>query len=245
MQMDSLDNTSSVSLYFQLEKIFINKIRTKEWKQEDKIPAELVLCKRYNVSRITVRQALIDLVNEGYLIRKQGKGTFVSIPQIEQDLEKFYSFSEEFKKMGFVPHSDLLEFSLQIATPHICKELNISEKNNEVYYFKRLRYATDVLIAIESTYIPADLFFDLKEVDIKQKHLYDIMRDTYGIIPITAEESIGATLIGEKESIYFSLKKGSPAISAKRLTYSNDRCIEYTYGVIRGDKYKFKVKLKL
>lgn len=242
--MDFLDSTSTVSLYLQLKEIFINKIRNKEWKLEDRIPAELDLCKHYLVSRITVRQALSELVNEGYLIRKQGKGTFVSIPKIEQSLTSFYSLSEEFEKMGFVPHSDLLEFSLQIPGPEICKELNLSEENNKAYYFKRLRYADDVLIAIESTYIPADLFFGLKEEEIKQKHLYDVMRDTYGIIPTSAEESIGATLIGEKESIYFRLKKGCPAISLERLTYSNNRCIEYTYGVIRGDKYKFRVNLK-
>lgn len=242
--MDSLDSTSSVSLYFQLKEIFINKIRNKEWNHEDKIPAEMDLCKQYCVSRITIRKALSELVNEGYLIRKRGKGTFVSLPKIEQNLSSFYSLSEEFKKMGFFPHSDLLEFSLQIPSPEICKALSLSE-DNMAYYFKRLRYADDVLIAIEFTYIPADIFLGIKEEDIKEKHLYDVMRDCYGVIPIFAEESIGATLIGEKESIYFRLKKGCPAISINRLTYSNDRCIEYTNGVIRGDKYKFKVKLYL
>lgn len=242
--MNSLDSTSSVSLYLQLKKIFINKIISKEWKFEDKIPPELDLCEQYNVSRITVRQALSELVNEGYLTRKQGKGTFVSIPKIEQNLTSFYSISEEFKKMGFVPHSDLLEFSLQIPVQEICEKLNLSEENNKAYYFKRLRYADDLVVAVESTYIPADLFCGLKEEDIKQKHLYDVMRDNYGIIPNSAEESIGATLIGEKESIYFRLKKGFPALSLERLTYNNNRCIEFTYGVIRGDKYKFRVNLK-
>lgn len=241
--MGTLDDKSPLSLYFQLKEILIEMIHKKELKFGEKIPTELELCAQFGVSRITVRQALAELEKEGYLIRKQGKGTFVSFPEIEQNLTSFYSFSEEFKKMGFQPSVEVLEFNLIIATPKISEILKLDESKLKVYYFKRLRYADKILIAIESTYIPQHLFPNLQESHIKEKPLYNVMREDYGIVPNSAEESIGATMISEKESFYFGFKKGTPAMSIERLTYRNSECVEYTYGIIRGDKFKFKVKL--
>src|SRR5450756_1435327 len=97
----------------------------KEWNPGDKIPNELALCHEYSVSRITVRQALTDLEREGYIIRKQGKGTFVSFPRIEQNLTSFYSFSDEFKKRGFRPSNKILEFHLTIPVSEIAVKLGI------------------------------------------------------------------------------------------------------------------------
>lgn len=241
--MESLDSTLPVALYYQLKEMLTNKILSKEWKVGEKIPTEFELCEQYKVSRITVRQALRDLEKEGYLVRKQGRGTFVSVPKIEQNLMSFYSFSREFKKRGFEPHSEVLEFHLQIPKPEIVNNLKLSNEQNQVYYIKRLRYADNMLLAIETTYLPADLFPGLDEKTLNEKALYEIMRDNYGVVPTSAEESFGATLIGGKESVYFGMKKGNPAISLERWAYSEERHIEYTTSIVRGDKFTFFVKL--
>ena len=155
----------------------------------------------------------------------------------------FYSFTEEFKKRGLTPRAEVLEFFLQIPNRKIRKNLRLVDEHQQVYYIKRLRYADDELVAIESTYLPAQLFPELKEEDLNSMALYDIMRDNYGIMPRSAEESFGATLIGDKDSVYFSIEKGAPALDIERFTYANDTCIEYTAGIIRGDKFRFHVKL--
>ena len=243
--MDQLLNEKSpVALYHQLKNILLQKIADKEWAKGQKIPSEFELCEQYGVSRITVRQALAELEKEGYLVRKQGKGTYVTIPAIEQNLMSFYSFTEEFRKKGFEPRSELLEFNLQVCSSEIRLQLNLDQSEPRAYYIKRLRYADNLLIAIESTYLPADLFPDLKEEDLKKTPLYDLMRNTYGIIPNTAEESFGAALIGEKEAFYFGVGKGSPALDIERKTYSNQRCIEYTKGTICGDRFRYSIKLE-
>src|SRR5665647_3212360 len=99
--MGPLNVKLPTTLYFQLKEQLMSRIAMKEWNPGDKIPNEHALCHEYGVSRITVRQALTDLEREGYIIRKQGKGTFVTFPRIEQNLTSFYSFSDEFKKRGF------------------------------------------------------------------------------------------------------------------------------------------------
>jgi len=238
-----LNSSLESSLYNQLKDILLNKILSGEWSNGEKIPNEYELCKMYNVSRITVRQALAELTKKGYLVRKQGSGTYVSIPKIEQNLTSFYSFTEEFKKKGFSPSSKVLEFHLQISRKEIAHKLGLSEGNREVYYIKRLRFADNIPVALESTYIPAALFRDLKEEDLEAKALYDIMRDQYGVVPSTAEESISAVNLGEKEAIYLGVNKGVAALQVERFTYSLETCIEYTIGFIRSEIFRFHVNL--
>jgi GntR family transcriptional regulator len=239
---ECLDDKLPVALYYQLKNIFLKKIQDGKWGAGEMIPTENELCKEYNVSRITVRQALSELEKQGYLLRKRGKGTYVMIPRIEQSLMSFYSFSEEFRKRGFKPGNKLLEYDLQIPSADIAERLK-SENNKKVYYVKRLRYADDIPIAIESTYLPAHLFQGLNKHSIENKPLYDIFRDEYGIVPDFAEESFGADLISEKEAGILELKPGKPVLDIERTAFSGDKPIEYTTGVIRGDMFRFNAKM--
>jgi len=241
--MITLNDKSHVSMYYQLKQIFLDKILKHEWKAQEKIPNEFELCKLFNVSRITVRQALAELEKEGYLVRKQGKGTFVSFPKIEQNLASFYSFTEEFRKKGFTPGSKVLEFRVEDSGETIADKLGLEKPGEKVYYIKRLRCADHILIAIESTYLPVYIFPELTHGHVSEKPLYDIIREDYRVVPDTAEESFGAVLLGDEDARHFGLKKGAAALDIERFTRSGGRCIEYTRGVIRGDIFRFHVKL--
>ena len=240
---DKQNNIVSQSLYNQVKDSVLGKILNKEWAAGDRIPSEYELCRQHDVSRITVRQALAELVRAGYLLRKQGSGTYVAFPKIEQSLSSFYSFSEEFKRKGFKPYSKILEFHLQIPHDEIVHKLGMEEEHREAYYIKRLRYADDLAVALEFTYLPLKLFPGLTEDNIKAKPLYDIMRDDYGIISMNAEESIGAVNLVEKEAFYLGVKEHSAALQVERFAYSSGNCIEYTYGFVRADILRFHVKL--
>ena len=98
--MELIRQNSPVALYYQLKSILAQKIMNNEWQVGDRLPSEFELCKEYGVSRITVRQALAELEKDGLIKRRQGVGTFVTVPKIEQQLTSFYSFSEEFRKRG-------------------------------------------------------------------------------------------------------------------------------------------------
>lgn len=238
-----IDSTQTLSLYNQLKDILLNKILSGEWRSGEKIPNEYQLCEIYSVSRITVRQALAELTKRGYLQRRQGSGTYVAIPKIEHNLTSFYSFSEEFKKRGLSPSSHVLEFHLQITQKDIAQKLRLQDKNREVYYIKRLRCADNIPVAIEVTYLPASLFDGLKEEDLEKCALYDVMREQFGVVPSTAEESIDAVNLGDKEAIYLGVKKDIAVLRIERFTYSAETCIEYTMGFVRSDIFRFHVKL--
>ena len=95
-----MNTNSPVTLQYQLRKELYEKIRNKEWMPGQMIPSERELCDEYCVSRITVREALKELVQSGYLVRKQGKGTFVAVPTVEHTMTSTFSLSQALEESG-------------------------------------------------------------------------------------------------------------------------------------------------
>lgn len=241
--MGYLDEKSPVALYYQLKSVLAQRILDKEWQDGDRLPTEFELCQQYGVSRITVRQALAELERDGLVIRRQGVGTFVTLPHIEQNLTSFYSFSEEFRKRGMTPRNEVVGFSFGAPDSKVKKALKLHD-GQDVYCVKRLRFADETLMAIENTYLPAHLFPNLTQADLDNGALYDVMRNNYNIVPHSAQESFGATAITPEEAELFNLPPNHPALDLERFTYSGSTCIEYTRSIVRGDKFRFHVKLK-
>ncbi len=237
-----LQSNSPVALYYQLKEILGQKILNNEWDLGDRLPTEFELCEQYGVSRITVRQALAELERQGLIVRKQGLGTFVAIPKIEQNLTSFYSFSEEFRKRGFKPKNKVVDFQVQRPTEQIKSVFGLTS-GQEVYHFTRLRMASDIPVAIESSWLPTSVFPELTKGELEQCSLYEIMKTRFGVIADSASESFGASALGKKEALVFGLTEGSPALDLERLAYRGAQCVEYTRGIIRGDKFRFQVKL--
>ena len=169
-----LNEKAPVALYYQLKQILMRKIKSNEWPVNSKIPTERELCELYKVSRITVRQALNELENEGYIYRKQGKGTFVTVPKIEQRLSSFYSFSEEIRKMGYLPGTQVIGLDLIKADNRLAKFLNVADKA-AVYRIRRLRLANGEPFAYENSFIPYELCPGLTGEEVSRNGLYNSM----------------------------------------------------------------------
>lgn len=238
-----MDEKSPISLYYQLKDIIISKIKTDEWPIDMKIPTERELCNMFNISRITVRQALKELQDEGCIRRKQGKGTYVAAPKYEQHLNSFYSFSEEIRKLGAVPSTNIIYFQILESNESISQILNIDE-GSSVFSIRRLRLANKEPFAVETSYIPYDLAKQLTKDSVEKYGLYNSLKDICGIVPDEAEETFGALLTDYESSLYLKVKNHSAALSLERVTKARGSIIEYCISIIRGDMYKYKVVLK-
>lgn len=238
--MIKLDHENATPLYKQLKEIIKQKIIDGEFHPNQKIPSELQLSKIYNVSRITVRNAITELVDEDLLIKKQGKGTFVSAPKIEDNVLEDISFSLTCKINKVKPGSKIIKNVIKDANERDIAELNLHE-NDKVVYIKRIRYADDEPVILEHNFFPSKYAFLLNE-DLENQSLYEILNEKYGIARAKSKRTIEIITASEEEASLLAISKGEPLLLHREIVYDkNNNPIHRTKQLIIGDKFKFVV----
>jgi GntR family transcriptional regulator len=238
-----LDSNSPVPLYYQLKEVLQEKIDDGFWKQGELIPTENELISYYEVSRTTVREAINELVKEGKLKKKQGKGTTVCKPKIEQVLGRLMGFSERITLLGFIPGAKLIKTEI-VGAKGKMKEALLKGKDGNLLYVKRVRLADDEAIAIEETYWPMEVADLFKEKDLSQVSFYPIMEQC-GIQLHDAEEVITAGIATPEEASLLQIDSGDPLLRINRVTFSNrGEPIQYCSNHYRSDRYAYKVYLE-
>ncbi|MBO0993322.1 GntR family transcriptional regulator [Bacillus sp. SD088] len=239
-----LDDTLPVSLQYQLRNKLLEKITEGIWPPSTQIPSERELCEEYGVSRMTVREVLKDLAQEGYLIRKRGKGTFVALPEFKHELTSTYSLSEEIEKEGLESKFQILSFRLLNSTTFLQQNFGISA-NEKAYELIRLRFIDDELFAWERAYIPYSIMEDTTEEQIEKEGLYPTIFRHSGLIAENAEVEATAINCPDEIAELLHLQKNAAVFYLTRLTMAKNRCIEYCESYIRSEKYKYKYKQTL
>lgn len=237
-----LNKDSKVPLYSQLMDILIHEIQI-NMHEGEKLLSEREICKKYDVSRTTVRQAFQELEREGYIYIKHGKGAFVASNKFNQNLQGFYSFTEEMKKLGKEPSSRVIKFEIITSNNDIAKKMKL-ENEELVYKFSRLRLADEEKMMLETTYVPYNMFPGITKSDLNKTPLYDIFRDRFSTLVDYAEEIFVPVLTNEDEAEKLNIEIGSPSLKISRYAYdSKNNVIEYTISIARGDKFKYHVSL--
>ena len=227
--------------YAELYDILAEKITAGEWKPNERMPSEAELCRRYNLSRVTVRDTLGALEREGYIYKQQGKGTFVALRPIEQKLTKLYTLREGIAAKGMIPVNKILSFKSIIPNEKVRKSLNITE-DEKVYELIRCCLASDIPYAVETSYMPTSLYPDMTEEMIADVGLYKTMQ-SFSIIPERATEKLTATRMTAEEALLLDSADGDFAICDERITYSGANIIEYTVDIIRSDFFSYTIEL--
>ncbi len=241
--MKKINKNSRIALYYQLMDIIVEDIEDGKLKENDKLPSERELCIEYDISRVTVRKAIQELEKSGYIYKEHGKGTFVSPKKFEQDLLKFYSFTEEMKKIGKIPSSKVISFEIVTEDEKIARKLKLN-LNDKIYKFTRLRLADEKPMILETTYVPYDRFIGLTKKDLENQPMYDIFTKTYNAVFTTAEETFQVIAARSREAKLLEISSNTPCLMVERITYEDDLIIEYTKSVTRGNKFKYHVILK-
>lgn len=238
-----IDKKSPIPIYYQLEEQIKELIEKGELKPGDCLPPEREYAEKYGISRMTVRQAFTHLVNDGYLYRVQGKGTFVAERKFIQPLKGLTSFTEDMKKRGLKPGSQLISFEIIPATSQIAKQLSIP-KYEPIYEIKRIRLADNVPMALETSYISANLIKGLTE-QIVNKSLYAYIEDNFNLRIDFAEQTIESSIASGVEAQLLKIKKGAPVMLIQRHTFLQDGTpLELVKSIYRADRYKFIIQMK-
>jgi GntR family transcriptional regulator len=225
-------------IYKVIESDIKTKINQGELRSGDLVPSENELKDQYNVSRMTVRQALNNLVNDGYLYRHKGKGTFISQRKIEKNIHGVRSFTEEMAATGRKVSNKIISFEYIEASQEIADKLFLNEKD-EVIFIERVRYGNDIPVLFEQLYIPAKLFKTITKENLSGS-FYQYMEHELGMQISHCIQSIEAISADSKVSVALEVNKNVPTLLIVRNTFlSNGRPFEFVRSYYRADQYKF------
>lgn len=231
-----IDRDIPLPLYYQLEKIIKDAINDGELVAGDSLPTETELMEIYNISRATVRHAMQNLENEGYLRKERAKGTFIKIPPVERKfLSNLKCFSEEMQRKG-IPHgTKVLGKEIINANPMVAEKLQIPV-GADVLFLKRMRTVDESPVLIVESYLPYDLFPGIESVDFNTASLYDTMESRYNVQLSYGNRLIEPKLVESPETMeLLGIAPGTCISAIESIIYRTDnRPVEYLYAEMLG-----------
>ena len=244
MTIEALDKRNPLPLYHQLKDVILARIDSGEWQFGMQVPSERELCDQFQISRITVRQALNELASEGRLTRDQGRGTFVAHPRIEQRLTRLTGFTQDMQLRNQQPGAAVLEVAVMRAPATVAHHLQLSATQRQVVLLRRLRTANGEPMAVETAHLNERLCRGLAQEDLNNKSLYGLLAERYGIVPTRAEQQFTAVACPKTEARLLNVRVGDPILHVHRTTFSqHNQPFETVESFYRGDKYVFYAEL--
>lgn len=231
-----IDKSSPIPVYFQLKNDLVKKIAQGLWKPGECIASERELCEIYGVSRMTIRQAIGELVQEGVLTRLKGKGTFVCEQTVKQ--QDMMSFTEMIKQTGRELKTEVINFDV-IDTPDDMQDIFMLDK---VYKIERRRIVDGECIAVETVFIPVDYCGHINEEMLKGS-LYKIL-ENFGYSISNSTSSIIAADITDEVKEKFNTKENFPVLKMIGKTFANkNKLLFIEEALYRSDKFTLQVNI--
>ncbi len=228
-------------IYLQLREVVRNKIEEGEYPPGMAIPSENELSETYGVNRLTVRNAIDALVNEGLLRRIQGKGAFVVGDRIERDLDSLSGFRQTIHERDAEPGTKILAKTRRKAGKKYARIFGIDE-DDEIFYVRRLNSANGEPISIEHTFVPTSKVPKLDGIDLGVFSLYEVY-GFYGVSPVRAWQTLDLVSLEARDARMLGVEPGQAVLLFTCYTYDkNDEVVEFTRSYTRGDKCSFTVR---
>lgn len=235
-----LDSESSVPLYKQLKEIIKENIDNGVYLRGQKIPPEVELQKMYNISRITIRNALQELTDEKILERRRGKGTFVADIKLERSISKMMSFTETCEAQGLVPGGKILKNIMQEPTEQEKKELHLKDEER-IIAVDRVRFADSVPVSVEVNHFTEKYSFLLNE-DLNDSSLFKLLETKYHIVFQNTLKVLELVFADYEMAMYLNVPIKTPLLLVSSVVKDQRgelamSCKQY----ILGTKFKFMV----
>ena len=237
--MLNTDNSSFAPKYYRIYQDLLDKLNDGEFGAGERFPSEYELVKQYGVSRGTVLQAIKLLIQKGYLVREQGKGTFVSHKTIHQDPESLMGFTELMRKHNMRPSGRVFTNEV-IPAPQSIRQIMELEEARQVVHLIRVRYGDEEPLIIEQSYFNYDCFEPLLEENLEDSSIYELLYKKTSHRLGEARQTIEATTVGPFEQQHLNLATGTPLLVIKRLIKLLDGTIfQYSEDIYRSDRISF------
>jgi GntR family transcriptional regulator len=235
-------DAGSQPLHIQVRETIRRQVRAGELiDATGRLMTESELGKHFGVSRITIRNAIKPLVDEGMFARERGRGTFLRSNQPENWVGRLMGFSETIKDAGYQPGAEVL---LQGMTNRHDAEVRRQLNERAVWQLKRVRFADDIPIAIEHAFYPPDIGLELDKRDLTSIVMYRVFESELGFQIKEATQTISATLADTGTGKLLGVAAGSPLLSIERLTVNTDsRPLELLRSVYLPQYFRLSINL--
>lgn len=240
---EPLDKNSFIPLYFQIQQKLMERIQSGDLAEGDLLESEEDLSRRYQVSRMTARQALRGLKDQGYAYSVKGRGTFVCRPKMEKNILHLQGFTEEMRQRGLQPSSQLLEQVTVSADEDLARRFNVS-LDEPMLRLSRLRLADGVPMALETSHIPLGAYRGLERFDFGKRSLYQTLRERFGVRVGWADEVIEALTAGRDEARLLTIApKASLLCITRTVMTTQGTPIEFARSLYRADRYRAVIRV--
>lgn len=241
-----LKNNDPTPLYKQLKEVLHKYIDEGKIKEGHPIPSERSLCEKFKISRITVRQAISEMINEGILYRKQGKGTYVAKRKVTQGLARIVDFTRTVLDLGMKPSTKILGNEIQPVDFQTAKILDIPI-NSQILKLSLLGMGDEEPLVLYESYFPLSLGRKMakeairREKEKKSFSTYDLYGES-GVFPASINQTFEAINADERLSSILRVEKGAAIFMVTSVFIAKDqRPLEFRKAMYRGDRYKFYI----
>ncbi len=229
------DRTSPLPLWSQVLEDLRRRVALGEL--DAGFPTEEELTRDYAVSRHTVREALRRLEADGLLVRERGRGTTLARPQFEQPLHALYSLARTVRSTGLEERSDVRALRL-VPAGEAAEALGV-EPHAQVVYLERLRHAGEEPLALDRSWLPADLAAPMLGAELSVGSVYDVLADACGLRVTGGWERIRPLNPSDDERRLLALPSHEAVFGIERLALAAGRAVEWRHSLVRGDRYSF------
>lgn len=232
-------SSAHVPRYIRIREELRRRVLNGLYRPGERIPSEPALSREFGVSRGTVERAIRGLVEEGILVREQGRGTFVAYPALESTCFRLSTFAEEARRQGWAPSTSLIRAHVIPAPEEIVRRLQIPT-GSQLIEIVRIHCADDEPIVYEIRQLAYDLCPHLLEEDLEHSSLHELLLYKYHIPLVRARFTIHAITLSGEPAVLLRVPDGSPGFAVERVTYrTGSKPAVRMYQLWRGDRFHF------
>lgn len=232
-----------VPLYNQLKELLRKQILDGTYPAETRMPSESELGDKFQVSRITVRQALGDLQKEGLIFKIHGKGTFVAKPKAFQNVSRLQGLAESLSQLGYEVINQLHSIKFINANNRIAERLQLTE-GSPVTEIKRVRLINREPVSLEISYVSPEIGEKLQKADLITRDIFLILENDLQLNLGHADLAIDAVLADSELTHALNVEEGSPIMRIERLTHTADgKPIDFEFLYYRGDAFQYRFRI--
>jgi GntR family transcriptional regulator len=236
-----INRDSPVPLHHQVRNYLLGCLERGELQPGQQLLQEREYAVRFGISLAPVRQAILDLVKEGYLYRVPGRGTFVREQKVEEKISILSSFSESMRAKGLSAALRVIELRVGKVPPNVRAVLEAEDQ--QFVILQRVALIEDKAIALLSSFLPARLVPGLETLDLNGQSLYRTLEERYGIVLARAESTIEVVRCRSAQSSILGIPPGTPMLQVEGKTYDvTDRFVEFARVLYRADRFRFTIE---